>query len=70
MKLSRKERRKKQRFSESFKNVEERDQFIAQKFPILVPGKKAGYFATPDGTSVTVWMTKVLWSEPLNHAAE
>ena len=66
MKLARTERRKKQRYSESFSSIEERDRFIAQRFPILMRSKKAGYFATPDGVTVSVWMTRVLWSEPLS----
>ena len=70
MKRKRTERRKKQRYSESFNNVEERDAFLARKFPVLMPGKRAGYFATPNGHTVTVWMTRVLWSEPLTQAAE
>ena len=70
MKLKRTERRKMQRHSESFKNIEERDEFIARKFPILMRGKKPGYFATPSGGKVAVWMTRVLWTEPLEHAAD
>jgi hypothetical protein len=70
MKLKRTERRRMQRHSESFENVEERDAFIARKFPVLMPGRKPGYFATPAGGSVAVWMTRVLWSEPLERAAE
>jgi hypothetical protein len=70
MKRQRTERRKNQRHSESFKDIEERDQFIAQRFPILMRGKKAGYFSTPEGVTVSVWMTKVLWTEPLKHASE
>ena len=68
MKLKRTERRKMQRHSESFKNIEERDEFIAKKFPILMRSKKPGYFATPEGGKVAVWMTRVLWSEPIKHA--
>jgi hypothetical protein len=64
MKLKRLERRKMRRHSESFKNTEERDAFLAEKFPVLIPAKKSGYFATPNGVTVAVWMTRVLWSEP------
>ena len=70
MKLNRLERRKMQRHSALFKNIEERDEFIARKFPILMRGKKPGYFATPNGAKVAVWMTRVLWSEPLETATE
>ena len=70
MKLKRKERRKMKRHSESFKDIEERDAFLAQKFPVLLPAKKSGYFATPDGATVAVWMTRVLWSEPHAQTAD
>lgn len=70
MKLKRTERRKMQRYSESFENTEERDAFIARKFPILMRGKKPGYFATPGGGKVAVWMTRVLWSEPMEPASD
>ena len=70
MKVKRTERRKTQRHSESFKTVEERDAFIARKFPVLMPGRKPGYFDTPAGVSVSVWMTRVLWNEPLESPSE
>ena len=68
MKLKRVERRKMKRYSESFKNTEERDAFLASKFPVLIRGEKPGYFATPAGGKVAIWMTRVLWSEPQERA--
>jgi len=66
MKIKRVERRKAKRHSESFANIEERDAFIAKKFPILKPDKRSGYFSTPNGVKVSVWMSKVLWAEPVS----
>lgn len=58
------ERRRRQRYSQSFANLEERDTFLATHFPNLMHDKKAGYFITPDGKKVAVWNSRVMWSTP------
>jgi hypothetical protein len=60
------EKRKMRRLSKSFATVEERDRFLSESFPNLVPTKKAGYFLTPTGGKLSVWNEKVIWSEPHN----
>jgi hypothetical protein len=58
------EKRKMRRLSKSFPSLEERDRFLSESFPNLVPTKKPGFFLTANGGKLSVWNEKVIWSEP------
>jgi hypothetical protein len=58
-----KDRRKMRRHRRSFQSLEERDGFLAEKFPNLKLGK-AGIYRLEHGGKLTVWSHTVLWSEP------
>jgi len=63
------EKRKMRRRAKSFESIEERDRFLSESFPNLVPTKKPGFFLTPSGGKLSVWNEKVIWSEPHENAS-
>jgi|GEM_PF-6659742 len=62
-KMTDKNRRKMRRHRHVFESLEERDKFLAEKFPNLKPAKP-GIYVLENGGKLSVWSHTVVWSEP------
>lgn len=57
------ERRRMRRHRVIFKNIEERNRFLSDKFPNLKL-EKAGVYRLEHGGKLSVWLHTVIWTEP------
>lgn len=63
MKYAKGDRRKMRRHRAVFDSTEERDRFLAEKFPDLKLDK-ASVYKLDHGGQLSVWLHTVVWTEP------